>query len=293
MKRLYLIFLLFILFSFFIFSDVLVFKNGKKIHVKNLHLKEDIVYYTYDGMTSSINERYVNWDESLKETLNERKKAKKTDKENGFLILRNRKEKFYKELENDGITVEYKTLPAKGPIKAENYQDISLVKLSKMNKVSDVEAKEINKRLSSIIRKYKYFKKFSGESFVNSGVGVIPFHRNIQNMICVRGIINNRANIPFIFDTGASYTMLNFESARRGKVKILKDRFVPVQTASGYAKFYIGYVNKIVIGNLTVKNIGVLVSPPGLTSVNLIGQNIMKNFKITIDDEKREILLKR
>ncbi len=293
MKRVYFFILFFFLITLNTFSDVLVFKNGKKIHVKKLYLKDGIVYYTYDGLNSSINKRYVDWERSVKETEKERQRVEKKDKKNGFMVLRNRKEKFYTELEKEGIKVEYKVLPVKGPIKAENYQDISLVKLSKMNKVSDSDARNINKRLSLILKKYKYFKRFSGESFLKSGLGVIPFHRNYQNMICVDGIVNDKVNVPFVFDTGASYTMINFKTAKKGKVRILKDRFVPVQTASGVAKFFIGYVDKIRVGNLTVTDIGVLVSPPGLTNVNLLGQNIIKDFKITIDDSKRKIFLRR
>ncbi len=293
MKKVFLFIFLIFLFFTLTFSDVLVFKNGKKIKVKKLRLKDDVVYYELDGVAVSINKRYVNWEESLKETKKEKKFVKMEDKGNGFLILRKRKEKYYKFLENDGIEVKEKTFPPPGPIKASDYEDISLVKLSKMNKISLKEARDLNKRLSGLLKKYIYDKKYNTSSFLESGIGVIPFFRNYQNMICVNAVVNDRANVEFVFDTGATYTMFCFKSAEVAGVKVLRDRYVPVQTASGIARFRFGYVEKMEIGNMKIKDLGVLVAPPGLTDVNLLGQNVIKGFKVTIDEGERKIFLKK
>jgi predicted aspartyl protease len=63
------------------------------------------------------------------------------------------------------------------------------------------------------------------------------------------------------------------------------------QTGNGMTKLYLAFVEKLVVGDLEVRNLPVTVAEN--CSVNLIGQNLLQNFKVSFDYQARVITLNR
>ncbi len=90
--------------------------------------------------------------------------------------------------------------------------------------------------------------------------------------------INGRP-VEALVDTGATIVMLTYEDAQRAGV-FLRDRdfTMQMQTANGIAKAAPVTLERVSIGNITVRNVQAGVGEPGLLRTNLLGMSFLKRL---------------
>lgn len=76
----------------------------------------------------------------------------------------------------------------------------------------------------------------------------------------IPGIVNNGMQANFVFDTGASYNIVNEDFARRHSIRTFTDS-VKVPGITGVAIARLGYIDSVTIENLTYQNVWVLIVP--------------------------------
>ncbi len=90
--------------------------------------------------------------------------------------------------------------------------------------------------------------------------------------------INGRP-VEALVDTGATIVMLTYEDAQRAGV-FLRDRdfTMQMQTANGIAKAAPVTLERVSIGNITIRNVQAGVGEPGLLRTNLLGMSFLKRL---------------
>ncbi len=116
-------------------------------------------------------------------------------------------------------------------------------------------------------------------------------------IMTVKGTINGKGPFNFIFDTGASMTIIEKQTAEELGLdkKVLGTR--PAQGAGGVLSSAMLRVDSILVDNVEAKDIqvGVLdlsnVSKCGCVEQlgGIIGYNFVKDYRVTIDYPKQEI----
>jgi clan AA aspartic protease (TIGR02281 family) len=112
------------------------------------------------------------------------------------------------------------------------------------------------------------------------------------NML-VQGQVNGVA-IQFIVDTGATFVAIPPTIAKRAKINTSGAKKVTLQTANGRIEAPLISVSNIDAGGIKQRNILSTVqelSPDGNTG--LLGMSFLSNFRMTIDQERKVILLKK
>jgi aspartyl protease family protein len=110
-----------------------------------------------------------------------------------------------------------------------------------------------------------------------SGQGV-ELHADRSGHFAATVEINGR---PFeaLVDTGATIVMLTYEDAQRaGFFLSAHDFTMQMQTANGVAKAAPVTIERISIGNITVRNVQAGVGEPGLLRTNLLGMSFLKRL---------------
>lgn len=89
----------------------------------------------------------------------------------------------------------------------------------------------------------------------------------------------NGRSVEALVDTGATIVMLTYEDAQRAGV-FLRDRdfTMQMQTANGIAKAAPVTLERVTIGNITVRNVQAGVGEPGLLRTNLLGMSFLKRL---------------
>jgi len=247
------------------FGDIIVFKNGSRLEVKELKFDEASATYQIKGMTATVPIGYVD--------------REATDAANAELRARQ----------------EAEAIAAK-PIKAEpvTLQEIPLGNMSSRT-LSDREIQEVLKkwakrREESTLVRHSGAGRNTPPQYIGDGNFEIPFRRE-GNIMLVQGIINDSIRAEFVFDTGASYVVISADLARRAGAEI--DFTIPyqAQTANGMTVFYVGYLTKLEVGNMEVRNLAVMVA--NNCPMNLLGQSRMSQFRVVMDNKQNRIILER
>jgi clan AA aspartic protease (TIGR02281 family) len=99
---------------------------------------------------------------------------------------------------------------------------------------------------------------------------------------------------PFIIDTGATYTSIPWDVALALGYDLASARRLDVSTAAGPIASPLIQVQSINLEGYSVRNIEVLVLPPGAgTGAGLLGLNFLKHFKYGVDSRRGEFRLER
>jgi aspartyl protease family protein len=81
-------------------------------------------------------------------------------------------------------------------------------------------------------------------------------------------------------DTGASLVMLTYDDAQRAGIYLRPSDFtMHMQTANGIAKAAPVSIDRLAIGNITVRNVQAAVGEPGLLTTNLLGMSFLKRLR--------------
>lgn len=130
---------------------------------------------------------------------------------------------------------------------------------------------------------------------LKQGPVVIPFEY-VSNEIIINATVNNSVSLRFLVDTGATQSILD-QSAASGIGEAKASNFA-ITTGAGHMQM--GYMNLecLQLGDITLANIPVAVT--NLTSFShlignrphgLLGANVLKRFAVTIDYDKRQLIL--
>lgn len=144
-----------------------------------------------------------------------------------------------------------------------------------------------------------------GLNMINSGGttatqgGTSKVTLNIEehnSVIVVKNVsINNNVNANFILDTGATYTVISPELARKLGLNLNNTSKINLITANGTIQASKATLNNISINGLSAKNVEVAVSNMGTNTTlpGLLGMSFLKNFKVTIDKSAGKLTLEK
>ena len=89
----------------------------------------------------------------------------------------------------------------------------------------------------------------------------------------------NGEEIKVLVDTGATYVSLTYEDAQKiGFNPIDQDFTMRMRTANGIKKSAPVMLDRVEIGNIEVRNVRAVISPPGTSFSNLLGMSFIKGL---------------
>lgn len=118
--------------------------------------------------------------------------------------------------------------------------------------------------------------------------GSMVFYAGNNGHFLISAEVNDYANINFLLDTGATTVSLMHEDAKSLGINLDELNYnVPLDTANGMSWGARIIVDKIQIGDITVKNINATVSKQGSLSTSLLGMSFLNKIKqFQIEDNK-------
>jgi clan AA aspartic protease (TIGR02281 family) len=249
-------------------GDVLVFKNGSRMEVKDLKIGTGSVTYTINAMTATVPLRYI--DLELTQLANEELRAIQ---------------------EAERKAAEEKKRQAEAAALIPRPDSVPLGDLAGRS-LSDKEVQEVlQKWMKRHEGKTKLVSRTTGAAPPPDWAGSfqIPF-RSEGGVMMVSAQVNSQAAASFVFDTGASITAISTELAYRANVKVDRSQSHTVHTANGPTRCYIGVMESLLVGDLEVRSLPVVVVEN--CRENLLGQNLIANFTVMVDNRRQVIELK-
>jgi predicted aspartyl protease len=114
----------------------------------------------------------------------------------------------------------------------------------------------------------------------------LPIQRRVNGIPTVMVVFNDRHHYEMLFDTGASGIVLTDEMAKTMKVK--REREVVANTAGGIVKVYLGRINSVKAGEVSLANPVVGISPQ-MEGLGLLGQTFFGSYDVTIKQDMIEL----
>ena len=110
--------------------------------------------------------------------------------------------------------------------------------------------------------------------------GSITFYAGENGHFSITAILNNKTNVNFLFDTGASLVSLTASDASNLGIDInnLKYNF-PLSTANGTSYGARVNIDTIQIGSIVIENVEAVVSKDGSSDVSLLGMSFLSKLK--------------
>jgi len=245
-------------------ADTLVFRNGNRMEVEELQIDDRHVVYTVRGMTVKIPVRYIDLEETMK--LRQEAEARRREEE----AARRHREERLRQMDAPEPSME--------DLATRSFQD---------GAVKDIIDQWRKHRESLDV---PAAGPVAVEMPPDKETYSLPFHKE-QGVQMISGVLNGTARVKFVFDTGATYTILSPATARAAGLVVDPSCRVPIRTASGDTIAHCGVVRRLQFGQLVVQNLEVLVVP--WNDVNLLGQNFISLFDVGIDYAGMEIKLHR
>jgi clan AA aspartic protease (TIGR02281 family) len=125
---------------------------------------------------------------------------------------------------------------------------------------------------------------------------VIGFERR-GSAILIEVLLNNRLTKKFIVDTGATYTVISYATARELGISPSPSAIkTTLQTANGRVTVPIIKVNSIKVGELEVRNVETALHDWLDTSneiAGLLGLSFLNKFRVTVDSSQGHLILER
>jgi aspartyl protease family protein len=116
----------------------------------------------------------------------------------------------------------------------------------------------------------------SSDSRHASNSVVLRASRNGHYLATVQ--VNGRA-IDMLVDTGASFVALSHEDAERAGVFVRPSEYTHrVSTANGEARIAMVLIDRVSIGDITVRDVQAAVSEPGRLRTSLLGMTFLKRL---------------
>jgi clan AA aspartic protease (TIGR02281 family) len=123
---------------------------------------------------------------------------------------------------------------------------------------------------------------------------VVPLHENSQALM-VDAVLNKHVSGVFIVDTGATYTSISHQMADDLGLDLEHCEKIAITTANGRIM-----VPKVHIKHLALKGVvghdieaTVMDIKPGASFSGLLGLSFMKQYRVTIDAESRQLIFQQ
>jgi aspartyl protease family protein len=118
-----------------------------------------------------------------------------------------------------------------------------------------------------------------GQAIVDAERGSVTIRRSRDGHFQVNAAING-ANIPLIFDTGASAVVLTADDARRAGIDTDSLRYdVAVSTANGTGRAAAVILDSIEIGGIVRNRIRAFVAEDGALEISLLGMTFLETLE--------------
>jgi clan AA aspartic protease (TIGR02281 family) len=122
---------------------------------------------------------------------------------------------------------------------------------------------------------------------------VIPIPAG-SSSIRAKAVVDEHLEVPFVIDTGATYTSISDRLARELGYDPDRAPVTIVNTAAGQLRVNVIKVESVSLQGYSVRNLDVLVLPAtGGREVNLLGLNFLNFFRYSVDSKRREFRLER
>lgn len=113
-----------------------------------------------------------------------------------------------------------------------------------------------------------------------------------HELLLTEVILNHRIRQYFIVDTGASFTLINWQTARDLDLTINDSTpFVPIFTASQLIFTPLVALKSIRVGNAEVENVDVLIHNLPSASAGLLGNSFLNKFRVVLDSVNGKMTL--
>jgi clan AA aspartic protease (TIGR02281 family) len=114
------------------------------------------------------------------------------------------------------------------------------------------------------------------------GVEVSLLRRH--ELLLAEVFLNSRVRQYFIVDTGASFTLINWQTAKDLDLIVNESTpFIPIFTASQLILTPLVTLKSIRVGNAEVENVDVLIHNLPSNSAGLLGNSFLNKFRVTLD----------
>jgi clan AA aspartic protease (TIGR02281 family) len=105
-------------------------------------------------------------------------------------------------------------------------------------------------------------------------------------------LLNNRLRSHFIVDTGASFTLVNWEMAKELGLTINENTpFLPIYTASQLIFTPLVTLKSIQVGKAEVENVDVLIHNLPSDAAGLLGNSFLNKFRVVLDTAQGKMTL--
>ena len=105
-----------------------------------------------------------------------------------------------------------------------------------------------------------------------------------HELLLAEVLLNSRVRQYFIVDTGASFTLINWQTVKDLDLIVNESTpFIPIFTASQLILTPLVTLKSIRVGNAEVENVDVLIHNLPSNSAGLLGNSFLNKFRVTLD----------
>ena len=120
---------------------------------------------------------------------------------------------------------------------------------------------------------------------------VIPLYRR-HELWLTEVLLNGRVKRYFILDSGASFTLINWQTASElGFVVDEYTPFIPVATVSGQIMTPLVTLKSVQVGGAELENVEALIYNMPSENAGLLGNSFLNKFKVVIDTNNERLIL--
>ena len=113
-----------------------------------------------------------------------------------------------------------------------------------------------------------------------------------HELLLAEVVLNGRVRQYFIIDTGASFTVINWQTAKDLGLNINESTpFIPIFTASQRILTPLVTLRSIQVGSAEVENVDVLIHNLPSASAGLLGNSFLNKFRVVIDSANGKMTL--
>jgi clan AA aspartic protease (TIGR02281 family) len=112
---------------------------------------------------------------------------------------------------------------------------------------------------------------------------------SVENVILLNVRLNERVLVRMLLDTGAKYTLITPEVAKRLGLDLASGHQVPVATATRVEKVVVTNVAQVDVQGLVLSDVetGIIPLPAGLGVDGLLGMSFLKHCRMVLDMPNR------
>jgi len=113
-----------------------------------------------------------------------------------------------------------------------------------------------------------------------------------HELLLAEVVLNSRVREYFVVDTGASFTLINWQTARELGLNINESTpLIPIFTASQLIFTPLVTLSSIRVGNAEVENVEVLIHNLPTASAGLLGNSFLSKFRVVLDSVNGKMTL--